>query len=130
MTTRYLICGGRDFEDYALMDKALAKLILHPKDALIIHGGQRGADTLAHRWAQCNGAKVQPFPVTKGEWDAYGRAAGPIRNRKMLLEGRPDVVIAFPGHTGTANMLEQAKALQAGRNRYGGPPLVVVEVTA
>ena len=35
-----------------------------------------------------------------------------IRNRRMLEEGRPDLVIAFPGGKGTANMVRIA--LQAG----------------
>lgn len=106
MTTRYLICGGRDFQDYALMEKALRSLILHPEDALVIHGAARGADTLAHRWAQCHGVPAQAFPA---DWDTHGKAAGPIRNRRMLDEGKPDVVIAFPGGPGTANMVAQAR---------------------
>lgn len=129
MTTRYLICGGRDFENYALMEDALAKLILHPENALVIHGAARGADTLAHRWAQCHGAAVQAFPITPKDWDNYGKAAGPMRNRQMLMEGRPDVVIAFPGGRGTANMVQQADQLRKERNTHGGPPLIVITVT-
>jgi hypothetical protein len=55
--------------------------------------------------------KVLAFPA---QWDTYGRAAGPIRNRQMLNEGRPDEVIAFHEHIdeskGTANMVKIAKA--------------------
>ncbi|MEM9912925.1 MAG: hypothetical protein AAF922_19365 [Pseudomonadota bacterium] len=39
-----------------------------------------------------------------------GRAAGPIRNKEMLDEGCPDLVVAFPGGRGTANMVKQAQA--------------------
>lgn len=35
-------------------------------------------------------------------------AAGPIRNSRMLREGKPDLVLAFPGHGGTADMVKQA----------------------
>ena len=28
----------------------------------------------------------------------------------MLAEGKPDLVVAFPGGAGTANMIEQARA--------------------
>ena len=38
----------------------------------------------------------------------YGKAAGPIRNQQMLDEGKPDVVIAFPGASGTADMINRA----------------------
>jgi hypothetical protein len=31
--------------------------------------------------------------MTKPEWDRYGHAAGPIRNQRMLDEGRPGLVI-------------------------------------
>ena len=44
------------------------------------------------------------------DWATNGKAAGPIRNRKMLTEGRPDLVVAFPGGRGTADMIAQSKA--------------------
>ena len=44
------------------------------------------------------------------DWEKHGRAAGPIRNKLMLDEGRPDLVVAFPGGRGTANMVKQASA--------------------
>jgi cysteine synthase len=106
MTTRYLICGGREFEDYALMEKALRALILHPEDAVVIQGAARGADTLAARWAQCNGVPCEAYPAN---WELHGRAAGPIRNQQMLDEGKPDVVIAFPGSAGTRDMVMKAR---------------------
>jgi hypothetical protein len=46
------------------------------------------------------------------DWKRFGRAAGPMRNERMLKEGRPDLVIAFPGRTGTAGM--KALAREAG----------------
>ena len=49
------------------------------------------------------------FPA---DWKTFGKAAGPIRNRKMLDEGLPDVVIAFhediERSKGTKNMISQA----------------------
>lgn len=43
------------------------------------------------------------------EWDRLGRKAGPIRNQRMLDEGKPALVIAFPGGTGTAGMVAIAR---------------------
>jgi hypothetical protein len=57
----------------------------------------RGVDTLAHRYAQKAGMRIECYP------------AGPIRNKLMLTDGKPDVVIAFPGGAGTANMVGIAK---------------------
>ena len=118
--TRYLICGGRDFADEALLDKALKALILHPEDAVIIHGAARGADRMAAAWGKDRGAQIEPYPITSEDWTRLGKAAGPIRNRQMLDIGKPDVVLAFPGGPGTANMVKQARAR---------PELVVVVIT-
>ncbi len=55
-----------------------------------------------------------PVVVFPAEWDRYGRAAGSIRNRQMLITGRPTKVYAFHNHIhesrGTLNMIGQAKA--------------------
>ncbi len=49
----------------------------------------------------------------KADWLKEGRAAGPIRNKKMLVEGKPDLVVAFhndiDASKGTKNMLKQAQ---------------------
>jgi hypothetical protein len=49
------------------------------------------------------------FPA---DWEKYGKAAGPIRNQQILVEGKPDLVVAFQGGRGTANMVSRAQ--QAG----------------
>ncbi len=43
------------------------------------------------------------------DWDKFGKGAGPIRNQQMIDEGKPDLVVAFPGGTGTADMVKRAK---------------------
>jgi hypothetical protein len=105
----HLVCGGRDFTDYPLLCKTLDGLLaastLPPSDTVIIHGDANGADRLASQWAVDNGLKVEPYPA---DWAKQGRAAGPIRNKRMLEEGKPDLVVAFPGGRGTANMTKQA----------------------
>jgi hypothetical protein len=45
----------------------------------------------------------------KADWHWHGRAAGPIRNQKMLDWG-PDLVVAFAGGDGTACMMRLARA--------------------
>ena len=73
---------------------------------LLIHGGARGADTMAGEWAQKRCITCIAFVADSAE---EGRAAGPIRNKRMLDEGAPDLVIAFLGGRGTANMIGQAR---------------------
>jgi len=74
---------------------------------MIISGCARGADTLGIEWAEAKGVEVARFPA---DWKTHGRAAGPIRNQQMLEEGKPDLVVAFPGARGTADMIRRARA--------------------
>jgi hypothetical protein len=73
---------------------------------VVIAGGARGADTLAVEWAKEREVMVE---VYMAEWDQFGRKAGPIRNQRMLDEGKPDLVVAFPGGRGTAGMIALAE---------------------
>jgi hypothetical protein len=101
-----LVCGGRDFTDYTMLSNTLrhAHEIVPIRE--IIHGAAKGADTLADQWARWRNIPVRSYPA---DWDEHGRSAGPIRNARMLADGRPDLVVAFPGSVGTNNMVEQAR---------------------
>ena len=102
---RVLVCGGRDYQDRA---RACAVLDDLPRDDLtIICGAANGADSLAADWALARRAELKWFPA---EWRKHGKAAGPIRNQKMLDEGKPDLMIAFPGGRGTADMVRRAES--------------------
>lgn len=105
---RALICGGRDFADaakfYRLMDAMNEQ---YGPFACVIHGGARGADSLAGAFAV---EHRLPLEIYRADWNVYGRAAGPIRNETMLSEGKPDIVFAFAGGRGTANMVALARA--------------------
>jgi hypothetical protein len=62
---------------------------------------------MAGEFAKWKGIAVKEYPA---DWQKHGKAAGPIRNRQMLEDGKPDLVIAFSGGRGTANMISQARA--------------------
>ena len=105
---RVLVCGGRDFNDPLTLGSWLGGI--HKNNGpitLLIDGGAPGADFMAHEFAKWMKIPTRTF---KADWDRHGRAAGPIRNKQMLDEGKPDLVVAFAGGKGTANMVEQAKA--------------------
>ena len=104
---RIIVCGSRSFQDYSLLQAALDTY----NDVSLIEGGAAGADTMALEYALWRGWDWQEYPA---DWGRYGRAAGPIRNRQMLVEGKPDLVLAFfavpyEQSKGTRNMVEQAK---------------------
>lgn len=104
---RLLVCGGRDFDDFDAVNEELTWLSGSHSIDVLIHGGSRGADSLAGEWAKLSRIPVE---VYRADWQQLGKAAGPIRNRRMLSEGRPDMVLAFPGGRGTADMIDQARA--------------------
>lgn len=104
----WLICGGRDFADQAMFDGAMTDLMgMYGCPRLVVHGAARGADSMADAWAKRMAVDVIPVPA---QWDVHGRAAGPIRNQKMLDRYRPHLVVAFPGGKGTADMVTKARA--------------------
>ena len=126
-----LVCGGRDYGDVVTKGKLPEKVEEYrnvfrvldsfavensiyflpvdnwlPSDIEIISGMARGADSVAVDWAVVNWCKVHEYPA---RWKEYGKRAGILRNKQMLEEGKPDVVIAFPGGKGTANMIKIAE---------------------
>jgi hypothetical protein len=102
---RIIVTGGRDFDDGAAVFAALDRI--HAQSAIteVVHGGAKGADTLAAEWAAANSVAQE---VYKPDWARYGRGAGPARNRDMAAAGA-DLVVAFPGGRGTADMCKQAE---------------------
>lgn len=101
---RVLVCGGRNYVDIDKMNDVLSRQHRVVSFTHLIHGSAPGADSLADCWARENGIQRVVCPA---DWQAHGKAAGPIRNRRML-ELQPDLVIAFPGGAGTANMVTLA----------------------
>lgn len=104
-----LVCGGRDYRNRAHVFRVLTDVHEGPCGpiALLIHGDAPGADTLGEDWAKHAGVPFVPYPA---HWATEGRyAAGPNRNARMLKEGKPDVVFAFPGGNGTADMVAKSR---------------------
>jgi SLOG family YspA-like protein len=102
---KILVCGGRDLPANAVREW----LDVHIESAnvtSVIQGGAKGADAGAKQWAEVNKIRCEEYPAN---WDKYGKAAGMIRNKQMLDDAAPDLVIAFPGGTGTANMTDLAR---------------------
>lgn len=104
---RLLVCGGRGYRDHDKVDEVMAGLH-YPggKITHLIQGGATGADTLAAKWAAYH--RIPCVLTYYAQWGKHGRKAGPIRNRLMLTDGMPDLVVAFPGGRGTANMVSRA----------------------
>jgi len=103
-----IVCGDRNWSNREVIERELRGL---DKDVLVVHGDCRGADKIGGAIAAELGLKVVAFPAN---WSEYGRAAGPIRNRKMLTEENPFLVLAFHDYIensrGTKDMINAAKS--------------------
>lgn len=104
---KFIIAGGRDFSDGALLFEACSTVMgIYDMDAAcVISGTAKGADTLGEEYAEHYGYSVLKRPA---EWEKYGKSAGYRRNHQMALEA--DALIAFwDGKSrGTKNMIEEA----------------------
>lgn len=104
---RVLVCGPRDFtnEFYVFCVVAGLKKRYGP-DTVIIEGEANGVDKFARKAAEKLGLAVDPYPA---DW-SRGAYAGPKRNREMLEEGEPDLVVAIGVGSGTSDMVNQSRA--------------------
>lgn len=99
-----VVTGGRNYRDAARVAEVLSKLPI----TRLSQGGARGADTLAILWAIRNQIEFRTYVAA---WAKEGKAAGHLRNQRMLDAELPDLVVAFPGGRGTADCVRRAKAM-------------------
>lgn len=102
---RVLVCGGRDFSDQHLVDASLDEIHAATPIKAIIHGNARGADTCGKVWGDRH-PEISVW-AKPAQWSKFGKAAGPRRNQAMIGL-RPDLVVAFAGGRGTADMIRRA----------------------
>lgn len=108
---RILVTGSRDWPDRAAVHMTLDGLrkvaSARNESLVVVHGDcPTGADAMAAQWAKQCGIEVEAYPA---EWDRYGKAAGPMRNQKMVDLGA-DLCIGFPiaGSRGTLHCMTRA----------------------
>lgn len=100
-----LVCGGRDYEDAMTVFTTLGTIHAKTPITCIVEGGARGADRLGRHWAE---ARYIPVKTHEANWQRWGKAAGLRRNEEMLRLNKIDLVVAFPGGAGTADMKRRA----------------------
>jgi hypothetical protein len=105
---KVLVCGGREFNDADFIFTELDRLHAQFHFVTIIEGDARGVDRIAGDWARARGLELIEYPA---DWANEGRHAALIRNERMLREGKPDLVIAFPGGQGTSHTCWHAEKL-------------------
>ena len=107
--TKIVICGCRDYNDYnafKLYVDACISEITNEDSLTIISGHCSGVDMMGEQYAKEHGLGLEIFAA---DWKKYGRAAGPIRNKKMV--DAADYIIAFWDQTsrGTKSTITYAK---------------------
>ena len=103
---RVAVVGSRFFTDYNYVKSSLDIVSEFKEITVIISGGHRGADTLGERYAKENGIE---FVLFAADWNKYGKAAGPIRNKQIIEEGKPELVVAFKPGKGTKTTINYAE---------------------
>lgn len=103
---KVLFSGSRDWDDVDAVRHWFHVLSLGPEDT-VIDGAARGLDSIAYRLACEYGCGRVRFPAL---WAKDGRAAGPMRNQRMLDIAQPEIVLAFPlpKSVGTIHMMRIA----------------------
>ncbi len=102
---RIIVAGCRSFDDYELLSKTLDSFLqIYDYDMEIVSGTCRGADLLGEQYAREHNLCCKRFPA---QWDRFGKAAGPIRNKQMA-EYATGLVAFWDGNkvrSGTYNMI-------------------------
>ncbi|ASR77170.1 hypothetical protein KIV66_gp63 [Mycobacterium phage MyraDee] len=112
---RILITGSRDWVERTTVWNALNQELQTFEALTIVHGGARGADNIADRWAW--GMSQQGYNVVieehKANWERDGKRAGVLRNQEMVNLGA-DVCHAFPLGKSVGTRHCMARAMSAG----------------
>jgi pyruvate/2-oxoacid:ferredoxin oxidoreductase alpha subunit len=126
---KIIVSGSRTYWDESKIHAVLAKILWSlpiNEPVTLIHGGAKGADTIAATFGASVGLDVIEY---QPDWKAYGKAAGPIRNAQMVHDhSDADIVLVFwdGSSKGAANLLEEARAKGLKTNLYietGAPPV-------
>jgi len=104
---RVIIAGGRDFNNYELLQTKMDFYLQNQTDVTIVSGMAKGADALGVRYAHSKNLNIAEYPA---EWKrkdgSCDKAAGYKRNLKMA--DNADALVAFwDGHSkGTKHMID------------------------
>ncbi len=109
MIKKIVVAGCRDFNNYDIAKRYIDYCISDIRkkyEIVFVSGGCKGADMLGERYARENRMEIERYPA---EWDKYGRAAGPMRN-KIMAQVCDYVICFWDGKSrGTKTMIEYAK---------------------
>lgn len=103
---KVIVAGGRDFDDYDLLENKMNVILTNHTDVEIVSGTARGADNLGEKYAKSKGFRIRRMPAN---WDKYGKAAGYRRNAEMAKYADACVCFWDGKSRGTKHMIDLAK---------------------
>jgi hypothetical protein len=103
---RVLICAGRHYSDIGMSRQVLDAYNNVQRITVLVHGGNQFLGSEIEDWAREAGADIVRYPPN---WQLHGKQAERRRNQFMLLDSKPDVVIALPGGEDTDELVEHAR---------------------
>jgi hypothetical protein len=102
---RLIVCGGRSFTNFELVERELTQLNCNKPISVLIHGWIGPAASVIEHWARENDIPIVRYPPN---WELHGKGAETRRNEFMLSDSRPGLVIAFPGGPDTSDLVRRA----------------------
>lgn len=115
MNFKVIVAGGRDFNDYDLLEYKLDRILSNKNNIEIVSGKARGADENGEKYAIKKGYTLTQF---KAEWEKYGKRAGYIRNEEMAKYANACVCFWDGKSKGTKHMIDLA-------NKYNLPLRII-----
>lgn len=114
---KIVVTGDREWTSLETIHTAIQYVLdrfdLLPKELRLVEGECRGADKGCRIVAEALGVEVIPEPP---EWKKFGKAAGVIRNQRML-DDHPDLKVCLAFHDdlsrskGTKDMIKRCQKL-------------------
>lgn len=118
---KLVIAGSREIADYKLIDWGVSGIV-DERITQIVSGRTKGVDLLGEQYAIKHNINVKPFPITKEDWEKYGKKAGMIRNKVMA--DYCDAAITFwdgksPGTRGMNSLMQKYLVSEYDFSKWG-----------
>ena len=101
---RTIIAGSRHNDDLSFLQSIMLRLSWEP--TVVLCGCADGVDALGKRWAKENSIKIEYYLAN---WKKFGKAAGPMRNSKMVSNAEALVLVWDGKSKGSADVLAKAR---------------------
>lgn len=100
---RTIIAGSRNITDESLVEAAILESGF--EITLVVSGCADGVDSIGEEWAKKNSIIIEYHAP---DWQSFGKAAGPLRNKKMADRADALICIILDDSKGSTNMIDEA----------------------